>query len=133
MLFCCPLQARIKAKPLQRITYTQAAPKVLNGYHIATNNFSQAQTAVFQPTQFQQYTTAPSAAAAAAAAQAVAAQQQPLNGIIQQQQYTYYPAANVPPQWSQTYYEAPQAMVSSHLVGKGSSHSRFLKGLKIMQ
>ncbi|XP_030829967.1 la-related protein 4 isoform X1 [Strongylocentrotus purpuratus] len=105
-----PIMARIKAKPLQRITYTQAAPKVLNGYHIATNNFSQAQTAVFQPTQFQQYTTAPSAAAAAAAAQAVAAQQQPLNGIIQQQQYTYYPAANVPPQWSQTYYEAPQAM-----------------------
>lgn len=104
-----PIMARIKAKPLQRITYTQAAPKVLNGYHLATNNFSQAQTAVFQPTQFQQYTTAPSAAAAAAA-QAVAAQQQPLNGIIQQQQYTYYPAANVPPQWSQTYYEAPQAM-----------------------
>ncbi|XP_041467426.1 la-related protein 4-like isoform X3 [Lytechinus variegatus] len=98
-----PIMARIKAKPLQRITYTQAAPKVLNGYHLATSNFSQAQTAVFQPTQFQQYTTAPSAAAAAA--------QQPLNGIIQQQQYTYYPA-NVPPQWSQTYYEAPQAIVS---------------------
>lgn len=118
MLFVCPFQARIKAKPLQRITYTQAAPKVLNGYHLATNNFSQAQTAVFQPTQFQQYTTAPSAAAAAAA-QAVAAQQQPLNGIIQQQQYTYYPAANVPPQWSQTYYEAPQAMVSHLAFGQG--------------
>lgn len=129
MLFFCPFQARIKAKPLQRITYTQAAPKVLNGYHLATNTFSQAQTAVFQPTQFQQYTTAPSAAVAAAAAQAVAAQQQPLNSIIQQQQYTYYPAANVPPQWSQTYYEAPQAMVSLLAIGQGFMSFRIPKGV----
>ncbi|XP_072180743.1 LOW QUALITY PROTEIN: uncharacterized protein [Diadema setosum] len=86
-----PIMARIKAKPLQRITYT-STPKVMNGYHLATTSFSQAQTAMFQPAQFQYTTTAPT---------------QPLNGILQQP-YTYYPT-NVP-QWSPTYYDAPPAI-----------------------